>query len=152
MTKWLIETHKEVPLQIDDYVEGLEALLNQHIELLPIVNAEAATNPLEWCTGLLEGIAFIQSALFNSPNRATLILATLNLANIALVFNRSLVNGAYTQFGVPEITQPDTSTVHSISEPAPEIQGDSQELSQPAHDQLSGSVSNDGTASIGGND
>jgi hypothetical protein len=150
--KWLIETNKEAPPEIDDFVQGLEDLLNTHIELRPIVNPEAAKNPLEWTTGLLEGVTFIQTMLFNDPNRATLIQATLNIANIALTFNRSLTDGAYSELGIRQVVQPDAPTVHIASGQTPEVQGDSQDLPQPAQDQHVGMVSDGSPSSPNGDD
>ena len=88
MTAWAIKNENEAPPDADDYVEGLEQLLALHIERFAHVNPDASPYPIEWAVALLEGVTFVQNMILNNPDQRILTEATLNIANIALTFNR----------------------------------------------------------------
>lgn len=143
MTRWMIETHKEAPAETDGYVQGLEELLNTHLELLDVVNTTRDLHWFDLCTGLLTGVTFIQTLLVEETDpvkrNPALREALLNLANIALTFNRRIP-----EYGTPETegmaadTRPELEPVQSDSRSETKIQGHGEKLPEPPHDQCSG--------------
>lgn len=135
MPRWMIELQEDAPPEVDDYVQGLEEVLRTHMKYNSIVNTKREVSLIEWTTGLLAGISFIQSGIVEGEPIEDLKEALLNLANIALTFNRSLPDGTHQTDGIREATAENPDPIQDAAREATDVQGSSEDLPEPLQHQ-----------------
>lgn len=131
----MIELQEDAPPEIDDYVQGLEEVLRTHMKYREIVNTTREVSHFEWITGLLAGVSYIQSGIVEGEPIEDLKAALINLANIALTFNRSLPDGTHSTDGIREAATENPNPIPDTDRQETDLQGSSEDISEPVQHQ-----------------